>query len=595
MAILCSTRCATGVDCDGSEGCTLPKLPCATHLGTKPSSSLGRVRPWLRRQIQQVVQESCPRFQGRSDKRPSTISVSVLRVSLKGQGSASVFSEWGDWVMSTQEALRVELSSNHDSNPSRTRNVESTDVECSEPGQATRRWRWRSVQAMTFDAYADTELDVVASYRCTNRFRAEAPFALAGALKLNLGEDILPRLCTYVPAAGAFEVPWVCLPLTHDARPVGSLELLIRFVPAVSFEPSGIINEIRATGIKLQELVGHSNSVLGCAAFPAGDKVLTVSSDHRGIIWDVLSGDMLRELNGHTDWVTACAVFPSGDKVVTVSFDKSAIIWDVQSGNRLFNLVGHSDWIKACAVFPAGDRLVTTSCDRRAIIWDARSGSKLLELIGHSDWVKGCAVFPDGDKVVTVSADRKGMIWSSRNGSPGSGARGVRLHELTGHQDAVKACCVFPSGDRVITVSRDKTGIVWDAKTGERLHQLVGHTDWIHGCAILVGRQDHTPVALLTVLDASKHGSNELQPERTPETILLSKAAKHSSGLKLVTVSSDQTAIVWDAYTGQKLQDLTGHGNSVQCCAALPEGEKVLTVSGDEKGIIWDVRLAENF
>lgn len=474
--------------------------------------------------------------------------------------------------------LRVQVSSNHDANPRGTQNFESVNVESL---QASRRWSFHIGEA-TFNAYADTELHIRASHCCTSRFVAEAPSTLVGELKVKLDEDIWHRMRTYVPAYGAFEVPWTSFPLTHDARPVvGHVELLIRFMPEPSLDVRSIINEIRTHGIVLQELVGHTSSVLGCASFPDGDKVLTVSSDHKGIIWDAMSGSMIRELSGHTDWLTACAVFPSGDRVVTVSFDKTAIIWDAQSGTRLLELVGHTDWIKDCAVFPAGDRIMTASCDRTAMIWDAWTGSKITSLVGHIDWVKGCDVFPSGDKVVTVSADRTAVIWSSKRGYPGT-----KLLELIGHKDAVKACRVFPAGDRVVTVSRDKTGIIWDAKLGSKLVQLVGHSDWIHGCAILVGTENSTP---------SKFADTELHPEKTPEkSVVGNKNDTRTPTIKVLTVSSDETGIVWDAGSGQKLQDLIGHGNSLQCCAALPGRDKVVTVAGDDRGIIWDVRLAEN-
>ena len=70
-------------------------------------------------------------------------------------------------------------------------------------------------------------------------------------------------------------------------------------------------------------------------------------------------------------------VFSDGDRILTGSTDKKGILWNSRSGKKLLELVGHTDSIEGCAVFPSGNQIVTVSRDRTGIIWDARTGQNL--------------------------------------------------------------------------------------------------------------------------------------------------------------------------------------------------------------------------
>ena len=64
-------------------------------------------------------------------------------------------------------------------------------------------------------------------------------------------------------------------------------------------------------------------------------------------------------------------------------------------------------------------------------------------------------------------------------------------------------------------------------------------------------------------------------------------------GKRVVTASSDNTAIVWDALTGEKLQVLEGHINNVRSAVFSPDGKMVVTASEDNTAIVWDALTGE--
>ncbi len=61
-----------------------------------------------------------------------------------------------------------------------------------------------------------------------------------------------------------------------------------------------------------------------------------------------------------------------------------------------------------------------------------------------------------------------------------------------------------------------------------------------------------------------------------------------ADGGRILTGSTDKTAILWDAKTGENLKTLRGHSDWVNGAAFGADGERILTGSRDGTAILWD-------
>ncbi len=72
-------------------------------------------------------------------------------------------------------------------------------------------------------------------------------------------------------------------------------------------------------------------------------------------------------------------------------------------------------------------------------------------------------------------------------------------------------------------------------------------------------------------------------------------AAFSPDGAKVVTASSDRSARLWDAASGQELAVLQGHEDRVWSAAFSPDGAKVVTASSDRSARLWDAASGQSW
>jgi WD40 repeat protein/uncharacterized caspase-like protein len=343
---------------------------------------------------------------------------------------------------------------------------------------------------------------------------------------------------------------------------------------------------------KLMLPIGHTLFVFSAQFSPDGKKIVTASPDNTAKIWDAVTGNILADLRGHTGPLQTAQFSPDGKKIVTASRDHTAKIWDAVTGKLLIDLQGHKDMVYSAQFSPDGKKIVTASYDHTAKIWDAGTGELLANLIGHRETVLSAMFSPDGIKIVTASLDSSAKIWDAVTGN---------VLTTLKNRASLFSAQFSPDGKKIVTASADSVVKTWDAGTGKLFADLKGHGNAIasagfspDGNKIVTASLDLTTkiwdaISGKLLINIQEHpGDAKFLDDMEDDEVLSAFAGFSPDGKKIVSVSVDSTAKVWDAMTGKLLIGLRGHTDVIRFAQFSPDGTKIVTASDDGTAIIWD-------
>ena len=425
-----------------------------------------------------------------------------------------------------------------------------------------------------------------------------------------------------------------------------------------------------STGKLVRTLKGHDREVTAVAISSDGKWAFT--GDAAGVcrLFDAESGDTIRQVKQHTRGVTAASFLGDGRQILTASLDSTVILWEADTG-RVRYTFRHDNQVWSMAVSPNGKQILTvwvneTKEERDEMIgkmitrpvstavtlWDIGSGKEILQLPVGKEIVTHVAFSPDDQSAVTTSSRDKEeardgqtkkraelenfvRLWdlqqgqeilaTTNNGGPflnaeaGSsfwsamfspdgksvltvGGNEARLWDLkTGREimeysphDPVASASFSPDGALVATGGWDATVKIWQSRTGKVALRLdSGHEVDINsivfspnGDRVLTASSDGT--AILRDIKSGQKGP-VFQGHQGP----VRSAAFSDDGTRVVTASDDTTARIWDAETGDELWKLEGHSQAVLCTAFSADGKWVITGSEDNSAIVWNARTGE--
>ncbi|QRW15471.1 hypothetical protein RhiLY_14470 [Ceratobasidium sp. AG-Ba] len=165
-----------------------------------------------------------------------------------------------------------------------------------------------------------------------------------------------------------------------------------------------------------------------------------------------------------------------------------------------------------------------------------------IRSISVSSAVRTVAVSPDGEWIVSGCEDGKVYIWNLATGEAVCAA-------LEGHSRCVTCVTFSPDGRQIVSGSEDCTLRIWDAQNGEMiLGPLKGHLSPIRCVAY------------------------------SPNGRLIASGSMRS-----------ETAVrIWDARTGNLMDEPLKHGDSVRCLCFSPDSRQLASGSYDCIMRIWD-------
>ncbi|KAJ7132154.1 WD40-repeat-containing domain protein [Mycena epipterygia] len=164
--------------------------------------------------------------------------------------------------------------------------------------------------------------------------------------------------------------------------------------------------------------------VTSVAISPDGALVAAGCVDAVVRIWAVATGVLVEQLRGHQDSVYSVVFTRDGNGIVSGSLDNTLKYWDLRGGKArkeggkpsqcITNFLGHKDYVLSVAVSHDAQWVVSGSKDRGVQFWDA-AGVVQCMLQGHKNSVISISLDPVGNLLASGSGDNLARIWSYNN------------------------------------------------------------------------------------------------------------------------------------------------------------------------------------
>jgi len=322
--------------------------------------------------------------------------------------------------------------------------------------------------------------------------------------------------------------------------PSASLTLALAATAATSTPTDEAANVLRRSLAvpHVRFVVQERSDDLGVAFADDGARLIVVGANGTVHLWDTSTGRVVKTVDEAAGPVGTLVLSPDGTRFVTAGRHGDSRLWNAATEAVVAELPG----AVSSAPFARGPGLVATTKRGTTRLFDARSG-KPRGVIGKGFSATFALFDPTGARLALVGTNRFGAnavgLWDVKS------RRLLRmLFEDAAHGELTEAA-ISPNGRRLAVASLDS--IAWVIATDKRaIHALVGHND------------------------------------------VISSVSFSADSARVLTVSADKNAIVWDAATGEvrNVLPLTGMGNRG---AFSPDGRLIATAADDALASqLWD-------
>jgi len=276
-------------------------------------------------------------------------------------------------------------------------------------------------------------------------------------------------------------------------------------------------------------------------------------------VLDISAGTLLRTLKmaSTKDYIWESMAFSVAMNRFSIAFDESVEIWDISTGYAtiMFTLEGHTSTISVTSISPDRKHVATCSTDRSARVWDSSTGNALM-VLQHSGTVTALQFSSDSRHIVSGSLDGAIHVWDAITGAE------LKVFN-TNATEGITSVAFSLDGTRIVSASEGLHVWSWDESAHvKRIHD--GHDseesklfDARRNIVIDIAMTDDGKKIMSATHRAIQIWDAATRTELiTIPSSLMFSAKISGNGEHIVSCLQDESIVVWDATTGDRLLHL---------------------------------------
>jgi WD40 repeat protein len=234
---------------------------------------------------------------------------------------------------------------------------------------------------------------------------------------------------------------------------------------------------------------------------------------------------------------------------------------------------------------PSGRLLLAASSDGKVRLYRTSDG-KALRVFDQGAPVAAAAFSPDGQTVAAAGEDGTARVWRTHTGA--------QLYRLR-HGGPVTSVTFSRDGTMIATTSLDLTARIWDAATGRPI-RVIRHPGGVASASF----SGDGSLLVTRLIPGTNDGNARVWDVASGslravlhQGLRLTAARFSPTGSLVVTAGGSTIANVWDARSGARIHQLTGHELGIFDAEFSPSARQIVTASADGTARVYDTRSGE--
>lgn len=374
--------------------------------------------------------------------------------------------------------------------------------------------------------------------------------------------------------------------LTAHSQPVTALSYNGDGTLLLSSSLDGTLRLWDTASNEVTQTIETDQPITYSALSPDGEYAASISQGAL-LLWRLDTGES-QPVSGHEADVASVAFSADSSQLVSSDLGGVMQVWSIaeaQSVSRIDTSEADLEEGVTCVVFsPDGTLIYFCGTERNGTIrnvYEWRIGDEMFRRPGrlttvHAETMLSIAVSPNGRQLVTGSADNHAILWNSGTLLPENALHGQGAPVIKVDYDN--------TGRWILEASTDGTLRLWDIQHGALIHNLQTDDTAIWDIVFSPDGQHVIANNSLDLIDIET-GETERSFESADTVYALSF---NPSGDLLAAGLLNGEIVLWDTATGDEVQRLEGHTDAVWTLLFTDDGSRLLSVSDDQTARVWD-------
>lgn len=235
--------------------------------------------------------------------------------------------------------------------------------------------------------------------------------------------------------------------------------------------------------------------------------------------------------------------------------------------------------------------------DNTARVWNLETGEEIIKFEAHTNAVTSVAFSADGALCISAGADGLIYVWDAKTGE--------EVFHLS-HQAQVISIAVH---ENLLLASdydfetQNNHIILWDLETQQEIRRLEGQADVIFNVRISPDGKQALSCSGSTGPFSESSGANDIILWDLETGDIIQRMSGHQDSVfkvlfrpnsnMAISSSGDTTIKLWDLDTGKEVASIAGHATFVYSLAVSPDGLHLFSASFDLAQVLWDIDRAQ--